>query len=118
MPSGKVRRGERDAGRSRRHPASRAFHRCAGRACAAKWVQVSDKEREISSDLKGLIDDFVNSIYDAIDVDRDGCLEFDEARSNNSISMPCAPGPRPTYSFVYWLARRAGHAVHEAAQPD
>ena len=36
------------------------------------------KAVEISADLQELIDDFVNSIYDTIDVDRSGSLEFNE----------------------------------------
>ena len=38
----------------------------------------SEKAGDISDDLQELIDDFVNSIYDAIDVDRSGALDFEE----------------------------------------
>ena len=33
---------------------------------------------DMSDELKELIDDFVNSIYDSIDADRSGSLELDE----------------------------------------
>lgn len=35
-------------------------------------------EQPMSDELKELIDDFVNSIYDSIDCDRSGSLEFEE----------------------------------------
>ena len=37
-----------------------------------------EADMSMSDELKDLIDDFVNSIYDSIDCDRSGSLEFDE----------------------------------------
>ena len=37
-----------------------------------------EADMPMSDELKDLIDDFVNSIYDSIDCDRSGSLEFDE----------------------------------------
>ena len=53
-------------------------------------LQSSEKKTTISDDLQELIDDFVNSIYDAIDVDRSGALEFDEVHM--SVQMHIAHG--------------------------
>ena len=39
---------------------------------------MTDDTADMSDELKELIDDFVNSIYDSIDCDRSGSLEFDE----------------------------------------
>mgnify|MGYP005695781639 FL=1 len=41
-------------------------------------VGMTDDTADMSDELKELIDDFVNSIFDSIDCDRSGSLEFDE----------------------------------------
>ena len=41
-------------------------------------VGMTDDTADMSDELKELIEDFVNSIFDSIDCDRSNSLEFDE----------------------------------------